>query len=258
MAAEVSILLPNYKTRELTRICLELLQRHTDPARIRLLVVDNDSRDDSVEFLRGVEGIELIERTAVPGEPGHLAHARALDLAFERVDTPFVLSLHTDSMVKRGDWLDVLLQPFDDPRVAGVGSWKLEPNPWYREAARQVEGWGRKLLGKRGDEEGKRRRRQYLRSHCAMFRTDLIRKHGLGFDRDEDTAGRFMHFALEDHGYELVFLPADELLKYMVHLNHATQVLNPEIGGRDRTRRRGRRRIRRHLQQLGVRLPEGL
>jgi hypothetical protein len=37
-----------------------------------------------------------------------------------------------------------------------------------------------------------------------------------------------------------------------VHLNHATLVLNPEIGGRARTVRRGQRRMARHLRDLGL------
>jgi hypothetical protein len=61
-----------------------------------------------------------------------------------------------------------------------------------------------------------------------------------------------MHFALEEKGYRMVFLPPKQLLRYMVHLNHATLVLNPEIGGRARTVRRGQRRMARHLRDLGL------
>lgn len=253
---EVSILVPHYRTLELTRICLQLLQKHTDPKRARIIVIENGSDDGSAEALREIPGIELIERPPIPDELGFIGHARALDVAFDRVDTPFVLSVHTDTMVRRRDWLDYLLAPFErDPRVAGVGSWKLEVKPWYRRAGSRFEAFYRPLLGKQITPEGEGRRRRYLRSHCAMYRTELLRKHGLGFSSGDDTAGRVMHFTLEELGYPLVFLPAAELLDYMVHLNHATLVLNPEIGGRARTFRRGRRRMARLLEDLGVSLP---
>jgi GT2 family glycosyltransferase len=253
---EVSILVPNFRTLELTRLCLQQLQQHTDAQRARIVVIDNDSGDASLEWLRTVEGIELIERKSEPGDLGWVGHARALDLAFERVDTPYVLSLHTDSIVRRSDWLDYLLAPFQrDSQVVGVGSWKLEENPWYREIGRRATALYRPLLGKQHDREGEGRRRRFLRSHCAMYRTDVLRQYGLGFSSGGQTAGRAMHIALEEKGYRLEFLPAKELLEYMLHLNHATLVLNPELGGSPRTFRRGQRRMARRLRRLGLSLP---
>ena len=65
---EVTIIIPNYKTPDLTRFCLRSLRLHSDPARVKVIVVDNDSRDDSVEYLRGVQWIDLIERHDIAGE----------------------------------------------------------------------------------------------------------------------------------------------------------------------------------------------
>ena len=128
---EVSIVIPNYKTPELTRLCLRSLRRHTDLERVRVIVVDNDSRDASLDYLRKVEWIELLERTT-DGESGPEMHARALDLALEKVDTPFLLVIHTDTIVVNDLWLDFLLNRINsDPNIAGVGSWKLEIVPFW-------------------------------------------------------------------------------------------------------------------------------
>ena len=105
---EVTILVPNFRTLNITKICLRLLRRHTDLSRAKVVVVDNDSRDESLDYLRSIKWIELIERTSAPDDTPPLSHSRALDLALSKVDTPYVLSIHTDTFVRRADWLDVL------------------------------------------------------------------------------------------------------------------------------------------------------
>ena len=169
-------------------LCLELIRKYTDQSLARVIVVDNDSKDDSLEYLRSLKWITLVERTATQSESAHVSHARALDLAFKEVDTEFVLSIHTDTLVLRNDWLDFLLKHFEYSQVAGVGSWKLEHRPAHRRVLKSIEktiqlGVGKLVRRPNRDSEGSPGNPYYLRSHCAMFRTDLIRSHGLGFFR---------------------------------------------------------------------------
>jgi GT2 family glycosyltransferase len=102
---EVTILIPNYRTPKITRLCLRMLRKHTDTGRIHVIAIDNDSGEDdeSLQYLRSLEWIELIERKAVPGESPGASHASALDMALERVTTPYVMSIHTDTFVLRSD-----------------------------------------------------------------------------------------------------------------------------------------------------------
>ena len=60
----LTILLPNYKTPELTRLCLRSLRKYTDCSRIKVIAVDNASGDESLDYLRSLSWIRLIERTA--------------------------------------------------------------------------------------------------------------------------------------------------------------------------------------------------
>lgn len=253
----VSILVPNYKTADLTRICLRLIRKNTDPERIRVIVIDNDSRDASTEYLRSLRWIELIERPAVRGESGGQSHARALDLGLERVDTPFVLSIHTDTFVHSPAWLEFLLQAItQSPNIAGVGSWKLESKPLILHALKRIEDALQRavssLRGTRREAEGQGDNFYYLRSHCALYRTDLIRQHRLRFSQGGDTAGKRMHKALQDAGYQMLFLPPETLIRYVVHANHATMVLNPELGSSRRSISRGTRRIDKTLDRIGA------
>jgi GT2 family glycosyltransferase len=253
--ALVTVLVPNYRTPELTRLCLRLLRKHTPPGRIDVIAIDNDSRDESTDYLRALGWITVIERERVAGERPWVAHAKALDLALDRVATPYVLSIHTDTLVRDPAWLDVLLAPLEgDPMVAGVGSWKLEAEgrAWWRRALKAAERRAQlallPLLGRGvGKIEGHGDNYLYLRSHCAMYRTEPLRRHGLRFAEGDLPAGKALHRRLERLGYRLVFLETEELAGHVLHVNNATMVLNREFGGTRRFRDRGMRRIEQAL-----------
>lgn len=250
-APRVTVLVPNYRTPTLTKLCLRLLRKHTPRGEIAVIAIDNDSRDESLDYLRSLAWITLIERPRVEGERPWVAHAKALDLALARVDTPFVLSIHTDTLVRGRGWLDVLLRPLEaDPGAAGVGSWKLEAGEraWWRDALKRAERGVQlallPLLGRGyGRIEGYGENYFYLRSHCALYRTDLLRAHGLTFAERELPAGKAMHRRLEALGHRLVFLESKELGNHVLHVNNATMVVNREFGGTRRFRDRGLRRI---------------
>jgi len=235
-AAKVTILVPNYKTPELTKLCLRLIRKHTDPKLADVIVIDNDSQDASTEYLRSLQWIQLIERPAVAGEQGYEAHARALDLALAQVRTPYVLSIHTDTLIRRSDWLVYLLNQIEPyPKRAGVGSWKLEVKPWYKRLLKGLEhSTGNHAF-------------RYLRSHCALYRMSVINALNVGFFEKEATSGKYMHQAMEQAGYEMMFLPEAQLLQYIDHINHATVVLNPELSSRTKSVKKGMKRVKRQL-----------
>ncbi len=253
---EITILIPNYRTPDITKICLRLLRKHTNPNRVRVIAIDNDSKDESLAYLRSLNWIELIERPADPDDSPSMSHARALDLALERVDTPYVLSIHTDTFVKRDDWLDVLLAPFkEDDKVAGVGSWKLESKSRLALLGSAIErAWKMALFRLTGIRTFHVARydasQHYLRSHCAIYRTDVIRKLGTSFADGESTAGSVMHRKMVEAGYRMVFLESEQLGQYVDHLNHATMVLNPELGSKRSSIRKGHKRIQQKMRGI--------
>ena len=257
-AYRVCILIPHFKTLDLTKFCLRSLRKCTDLSRVQLIVIDNGSKDASTEYLRGLPWITLLERESAPGESGPAAHARALDLGLARAMAPFVLSMHTDTITISPGWLDYLLAHIEaDSRIAGVGSWKLGFRPWYRRLAMHLEGvwpalraslprgFRRRGLGAADN------RSLYLRSHCALYRTDLLRRFGLQFYDENKTAGKALHHRLEEQGFIMKFLDPRDLARYVRHLNHATMILNPEIAGRKTGTEAARRRLWRELDSLG-------
>lgn len=258
MAAQgVTILVPNYKTLTLTKLCLRLLRKYTDLSLAKVVVIDNDSQDASLVYLQSLPWITLIERKAVVGESGVEAHARALDLALAQVDTPYVLSIHTDTLVKNYQWLPFLISAIEkNPNIAGVGSWKLESKTLLARTLKNIERFLQmqfyRISGnKQHALEGIGDNYYYLRSHCAMYKTDLLKKFSLNFlGKHDQVAGKEMHKALVDQGYTMVFLPSEKLSIYLEHINHATTVLNPELSSRKRSVDKGLQRIKRSLQRM--------
>jgi hypothetical protein len=256
--AEITILLPNYKTLKITKLCLGLIRKYTDMKRVQVIVIDNDSCDESVEYLRTLSFIKLVERSAKQGETPALAHARALDIGLELVETPFVLSMHTDTFVKHTGWLDLLLTRLTSAEdVAGVGSWKLEYKHFFKKLLKQLESCIEETYIQLAPKKScnlkrKREKFYYLRSHCALYRMDLIARYQLRFSDQEDVAGKIMHKKLVENGYRMIFLPSDELSHYMVHLNHATMILNPQLGADRGSIVKGKKQIKKKLRALGA------
>lgn len=242
-APKVTILVPHYKTLELTKLCLRLLRKHTDLNLAKIIVIDNDSRDESTVYLRSLKWLHLMERSPVPGESPVLSHSRALDLALEQVTTPYVLSIHTDTLVRNKHWLPFLLEKIEtDSTIAGVGSWKLENKPLWKRIFKNIEN----VI------QSQKSQQKYLRSHCALYRTELIKRYHSGFSAGDETAGKALHRELIQHGHKMIFLSSADLLKYMDHINHATTVLNPELSRHGKSVQRGLKRIQKSLESFNA------
>lgn len=228
---KATICIVNYKTFDFTRLCLRSIRRFTKYP-YEVIVVDNDSRDRSLEYLRSLDWIRLIQRDTSNDVSGGHSHAAALDIGLENCQTEFFVSMHSDTFIKKDNWLTVLAGHFDnDGKIACVGSGKIELTPRWRvllKSATDLRTFKRKLM-RIPDPLGKYR--YYNRTICCLYRTEILRQEGLTFLMDRDkglTAGKKMYFKLVDRGYKTVELPAAILGEYVLHLAHATQVINPD------------------------------
>jgi GT2 family glycosyltransferase len=244
----VSIIIPHYQTESLARLCLRSIRRYTTQTPYEVIVVDNGSSDGgSLEYLRGVRWIKLIERAEgisdIPGE----AHKEALDAGIAASSGTFILSFHTDTVPIAAGWLAWLVEQIDArERIGAVGTYKLE----RKKPLKRLEHWLKSLV-RRGDLP--RRERPYIRSHCALYRRTVLEALGLKFVDETTATGQGVHLAIQDGGCESVLLSAGEMLQRVVHLNHGTMVLIPKLGARKSTIRKGHGRIDRFLNRPEVR-----
>jgi glycosyltransferase involved in cell wall biosynthesis len=240
---KATICIVNYKTLDFTRLCLRSIRKFTKYPN-EVIVVDNDSQDASLEYLKSLNWIRLIERRAGADEPGGgYAHAVGLDLGLENCNTEFFVSMHSDTFVRKDNWLRDLISYFDgDGDVVCVGSGKIEMIPKWRillKKATDLRTFKRKIF-REPDPTGKFR--YYNRTICSLYRTDILRRERLSFLMDRDkglTGGKKLYFELVDRGYKTVELPPSVMRQFIYHLAHATQVVNPlEFALRKRTIRK--------------------
>ena len=87
----------------------------------------------------------------------------------------------------------------------------------------------------------------YLRSHFAVYRSDLIRQYTNGF-YDGLSAGKMLHLKLAAAGFELLFLSPEELSRFVCHLNHATMILNPARNDRKTGKAPARKKLSKKMR----------
>lgn len=246
---KATICIVNYKTVDFIRLCLRSIRKFTRYP-YSVIVVDNDSKDESVDYLRSLKWIRLIERQVQAGEPGGgYAHGAGLELGLEKCGTEFFVSMHSDTFVQRQGWLGELAGYFNaDEKVACVGSGKIELTAGWRKwvkKATDIRTFKRKILGE-ADPAGKYR--YYNRTICCLYRTAVLRDEGLSFLMGREaglTAGKKLYFELVDRGYKTVELPASVMGQYVIHAAHATQAVNAgEFRLRSKTIRKCNRLVR--------------
>ncbi len=229
---KATICIVNYKTLDFTRLCLRSIRKFTKYP-YQVIVVDNDSQDESLEYLKSLNWIRLIERRSGADElGGGYAHAAGLDLGLENCNTEIFVSMHSDTFVQKHNWLSELICYFgNDENVVCVGSGKIELTPKWRillKKATDLRTFKRKVL-REPDPVGKFR--YYNRTICCLYRTDILRREQLSFLMDRNkglTGGKKLYFELVDRGYTTVELPPTVMGQFVYHLAHATQVVNPQ------------------------------
>lgn len=248
---KATICIVNYKTLDFVKLCLRSIRKFTHYP-YEVIVVDNNSQDESLEYLKSLKWIRLLERNTKDDIGGGYSHGAALQLGRENCNTEFFISMHSDTFVQEENWLTELIRYFDnDENITCVGSGKIEIIPLWRiwlKKATDFRTFKRKLL-KEPDPNGKYR--YYNRTICCLYRTEVLIRKNLSFLPDKDkelTSGKQLYFELVDRGYKTVELPPSVMGKYIIHLAHATQVVNPEeFTLRKRTTKKCNRLVRKVL-----------
>lgn len=247
----VTICIPHWQVRALISICLRSIRKHSSKYDLEVIVVDNGSKDASLDYLRSLNWIRLVER---PEEthtnwPGNVV--TAWDRGIREATGDYFVTMHSDVFVKTDDWLDPFLARIDaHHKVAGVGAWKLElESPLYRyqklvinnavSAIKNLLGANKRITWRRG---------HYPRDYCAMYRRDVILKHDLTFCTvDGRGGGHAIAKRLWDAGYETRMIPVRELYDRIVHIAHGTAAV---VAEKPLHHRRTQDKVERRVQKL--------
>lgn len=223
-----SVVLVNYKTYEITKICLDLLKEPARQLGFTVWVVDNNSADDSTSYLRSLDWIKLIERVPETEESGFMAHGRALDLVLERVDTDYLFLMHTDTFVYDASVFGMMLQECAREDVIAVGCvdqvHRSSVHFHLRFLARFIKHHFRRLKQSLGIKTRPPRpyREEYLNSYFSLWRTEEIKSRGWTFSMDEKIPTYAIQDRLADAGYKVVRIPTGKMFRYLDHMEAGT------------------------------------
>ncbi|MBI3866285.1 MAG: glycosyltransferase family 2 protein [Planctomycetia bacterium] len=229
----ISICIPHWQVRDMMSICLRSIRKHSRKYDLEVIVVDNGSRDDSLDYLRSLPWIRLIERPSesVTNWPANVF--TAWDAGIRACTGELFVTMHSDVFVRQDGWLDPFLREMAvSPCVAATGAWKLAlENPWYALQKRIVGSLvaqAKRLAGRRT--RSSFREGHYPRDYCAMYRTQTILEHGLTFcPQDGQITGGFaIARQLWDKGCETRMIPVSEIARKIVHVAHGTAAVSSD------------------------------
>ncbi len=171
MGKLVSIIILNWNGLDFTKKCLEAIERNTFYSPYEIIVVDNGSRDGSIEFLRQKKNdgkITLIEN------PGNRGFAGGNNQGIDASKGDYIFLLNNDTTVN-GHWLGSLVRVIEAYDKAGIVGCKLVyPSGKLQHAGAKIDdaGIARQLP------EGEEREVEYVTGAALMIKREVINKIG--------------------------------------------------------------------------------
>lgn len=133
---KLSIVILNYKTRELLRQCLRGLQGPALSFSYEIIVVDNNSGDGSVDMVK-----ERFPHVLVISAPTNGGFARGMNLGLKRAQGEYLLLLNTDIIIL-DDALERMIQFLDKELSVGLlGPKLLNPDRSVQYSCMQFPAW---------------------------------------------------------------------------------------------------------------------
>ncbi len=119
-APAVTVVIPTRDRLELLRECVSGLLERTEYPDLQVLIVDNDSSEPAT--LAYLEALQEDERVAVLRSPGPFNYSALNNAAVRQAETPYVLLLNNDIVVREPGWLREMVSHIVREDVGAVGA----------------------------------------------------------------------------------------------------------------------------------------
>lgn len=235
---KITICIPHWQVKHYVTLCLRSIRKYSEKYNIQVIVVDNGSTDESLDYLRSLSWILLLERPEERHTNWPLNVFTAWDYGLKHATGDFYITMHTDVFVKSEDWLDPMLDEITSRSdVGAAGAWKLHiENPVYHFQKRLIHYMVKKIrqaAGRKKHVEWKTG--HYPRDYCAMYRKDVILDNNLRFtpiQRAEGGLGRGGGYSIATQiwnaGYKTRMIPVEDIRSKIAHIAHGTAAMRKE------------------------------
>jgi len=123
MFDKVRTVVINYQTPDLIKIAVESLRKFYPS--VKLLIIDNGSKDESKAVIERLKG-ECPDETDLLFLNKNCFHGPAMDKALKTVYEEYVFFLDSDAEVKRGGFLEAMLDEMEkDKNAYGIGRMQI-------------------------------------------------------------------------------------------------------------------------------------
>ena len=201
----ISIVVPAHQAEDTIDRCLDALKQQTIPRKsYEIIVVDDGSSDRTRARVEAHGGVCLLNQSRA-------GPAVARNLGLEQAGGEIVLFTDSDCQ-PAPDWVERMVDPFRDARVAGVKGIYL--NCQQEIVARFVQ----MEYEDRYDRMARQEFIDFVDTYAAGYRRDVLLAHG-GFDPTfpiVSVEDQELSFRLAEQGYKMVFVPHARVY----HLSH--------------------------------------
>lgn len=202
-----SIIIPTYNGLALTKKCLEALKENTPESYLGdVVVVDNNSSDGTVEYLKSLDWVKAMFHRK------NLGFARACNQGAKRAEGDVLIFLNNDTEVQKS-WIEPLMTALQEKDVAVSGSKMVFPNGLVQHAGIVIS---KKFIpqhiyyGKGADLSyvNKKREFQAVTAACMAIQKKIFDEVG-GFDEEYVNGLEDVDICLKVRtaGYKVVYCP---------------------------------------------------
>ncbi len=211
---DVSIVIPVFNQLRFTEACLASIQENQENESFEVIVVDDNSSDETRRLSR-IPGIIYLANEK------NLGFIASCNYGAGKARGQYLLFLNNDTAVSPG-WLRALRETFEfEPEAGVVGSKLVYPDGKLQEAGgiiwRDGSGWNRGKFDDPSDPQYNFLREvDYCSGACLMIRKSLFEsvggfdsKYAPGYYEDTDLA-----FKVRGRGFKVLYQPLSEVIHY--------------------------------------------